>query len=670
MMTDILYALIAIVCAIVLEIFLNRTLLIMKDSHEDKGFPRLLLICFLFCFVDAFWGFMASHTLNWGRGALIFISTCFHLMASITAYEWLLYVLRFLDDARTIIIKWIGLIPLTAQIVLLAINFKTEIIFRVDEACEYYSGGFRSVLFILQYTYFLLAAVGALIRVISEKDAYLRKRGFAVIVFSLVPIVTGLFQLIYPYAPFYSIGFMLAATVIFTYNVSDEHAHMLSLENRITKMISRENRDTVNALAGIYEAMYLVDLSTGMQKELKSTASLHAAMGDATTVSEQFKNVVNRAVVEENRADMMKFIDFATLAERMAGKQDIFIDIQSVKEGWCRASFIRVADNEDGSPATVLFAAEIINEEKERELKYQKALEKALQNQNEIYAEMLQMQSNGIVATGMDNSFLMMNDAAARMFGLPDADHFDGNIVSLVEMAEIENKEAVLQSYSALKAIGGRISFEFSICRDGLNSVYIMATSKLAEMSSHEKVVITSLTNITKNKKLEHELVQLSETDALTGIRNRGSGERRISHMIEENVTGLFVLMDVDKFKSINDTFGHGVGDKALIEVAKCLTRSFRGQDIIMRLGGDEFAVYAVGVEKPDTAKNCIERLFEEIDSIDIEEMRGSGRKISISLGAVLCQGDKMKPFDELYQMADSAMYKSKKTDGNHAGMA
>ena len=85
---------------------------------------------------------------------------------------------------------------------------------------------------------------------------------------------------------------------------------------------------------------------------------------------------------------------------------------------------------------------------------------------------------------------------------------------------------------------------------------------------------------------------------------------------------------------------------------------------------GDEFAVYAVGVTKEETAKMCIGRLFEEINHIDIEEMRESGRKVTISLGAVLCGENCGKSFDEVYQMADAQLYESKKVEGNHYGMA
>ncbi len=126
----------------------------------------------------------------------------------------------------------------------------------------------------------------------------------------------------------------------------------------------------------------------------------------------------------------------------------------------------------------------------------------------------------------------------------------------------------------------------------------------------------------------------------------------------------MFGILDADKFKSINDNYGHVVGDRVIIRIAESLRKTFRDRDIIMRLGGDEFAVFAVGITEEKDAKLCIQRFFESIDDIQIPEM--GEKKISVSLGVVLCTEIETKSFDDYYQMADRAMYVSKKYDGNH----
>ena len=121
----------------------------------------------------------------------------------------------------------------------------------------------------------------------------------------------------------------------------------------------------------------------------------------------------------------------------------------------------------------------------------------------------------------------------------------------------------------------------------------------------------------------------------------------------------MFCLIDVNKFKSINDSYGHNIGDKALMSIADSLRVTFRDRDIIMRLGGDEFAVFAKGVISRDAARRVIMRFFRAVDNIEIPEMKGD--KITVSLGVAFSSDLVRRKFDEIYQMADAVMYRCKK---------
>ncbi len=179
----------------------------------------------------------------------------------------------------------------------------------------------------------------------------------------------------------------------------------------------------------------------------------------------------------------------------------------------------------------------------------------------------------------------------------------------------------------------------------------------------HLSHVLLVVENIDAVKRKANRLLYLSETDLMTEIRNRGSGEKKIRELVATNQAGMFCLLDVDKFKSINDNFGHSVGDKVLIEIAKCLKDSFRDTDIVMRLGGDEFAVYAKGVTTKELAKSSVERFFKKIDHIDISELKD--HKISVSVGIILKMENDGLGFETLYHNADVCAYESKKITGN-----
>ena len=175
--------------------------------------------------------------------------------------------------------------------------------------------------------------------------------------------------------------------------------------------------------------------------------------------------------------------------------------------------------------------------------------------------------------------------------------------------------------------------------------------------------VIFAIELIDEEKNRENELLYLSQTDLMTGLKNRGTGEKAVQDLMAQGVEGMFCLLDADKFKSINDNYGHTVGDKVIKAIAECMKKTFRNTDITMRLGGDEFAVYVVGVIDEIRGELFIEDFFDEINNIEIPEL--GNRKISVSLGSAFFRVKEKLSFDELYKRADSATYESKKVQGN-----
>lgn len=175
--------------------------------------------------------------------------------------------------------------------------------------------------------------------------------------------------------------------------------------------------------------------------------------------------------------------------------------------------------------------------------------------------------------------------------------------------------------------------------------------------------IIFAVELIDEEKNRENNLIYLAQTDLMTGLKNRGSGEKAVKKMIENGIEGIFFMMDADKFKSINDNFGHDVGDKVIKAIADCLKKTFRADDIVMRIGGDEFAAYAVGIVDAAEGKLLIEKFFAEINQINIPEL--GERKISISVGSAILHAEENLSAAEIYKRADLAAYESKKIAGN-----
>lgn len=172
--------------------------------------------------------------------------------------------------------------------------------------------------------------------------------------------------------------------------------------------------------------------------------------------------------------------------------------------------------------------------------------------------------------------------------------------------------------------------------------------------------VIYSVESIDEEKKREHELMYLSQTDLMTDISNRGYGEATIGEYLRNNISGLFCILDVDNFKHFNDKYGHDIGDKVLISIADVLKNNKRSNDVVMRLGGDEFAAYFVGISGEENAGAIFNRLFNDISAIDFPPLED---KITVSVGACFCtEGN---DFDHAYKDADNCVYNSKKIQGN-----
>ena len=123
----------------------------------------------------------------------------------------------------------------------------------------------------------------------------------------------------------------------------------------------------------------------------------------------------------------------------------------------------------------------------------------------------------------------------------------------------------------------------------------------------------------------------------------------------------MLCLFDVDKFKSVNDNFGHATGDNLLIAIAKTMIKTFRSSDILVRLGGDEFVIFAEGIQDRKLADVLLNRFFSNLDSMQVEGMEG--HKISVSLGAVIVREN--ESFSTIYNKADSLMYECKARTGN-----
>lgn len=172
--------------------------------------------------------------------------------------------------------------------------------------------------------------------------------------------------------------------------------------------------------------------------------------------------------------------------------------------------------------------------------------------------------------------------------------------------------------------------------------------------------------DITQRKQNELELARLASTDALTTLPNRRSFMQTFERLYTQvhapnEPAGIVMMLDIDHFKRVNDTYGHAAGDIVLRDLAKIVKNALRDSDTPGRLGGEEFAVLLPNTGLADGLQ-VAERIRKDIENAVIDA-DGQAIKITISIGVTLI--DYQKTADNILQRADEALYRAKESGRN-----
>lgn len=206
---------------------------------------------------------------------------------------------------------------------------------------------------------------------------------------------------------------------------------------------------------------------------------------------------------------------------------------------------------------------------------------------------------------------------------------------------------------------------EFSVIENTLQDL-IAGKEGVRFYTNHDtemKQIVKALNKVTSINEGLKLAAGESDKDSLTGLVNRSGFEKYIGAFMEgQNRKGVIIMMDVDNFKTINDTMGHPEGDRVLQMVASCLKKEFREDDMVVRLGGDEFVVFL----QSDIPKERLAAKLEEMMGHIWKERDYNNQtyRVSISVGAVFLTPE-VSNYEELYQCVDDALYQAKQMGKN-----
>ncbi|MCQ8105457.1 EAL domain-containing protein [Methylomonas sp. SURF-2] len=273
--------------------------------------------------------------------------------------------------------------------------------------------------------------------------------------------------------------------------------------------------------------------------------------------------------------------------------------------------------------------------------------------------------SEGIVITDTDNRIVAVNKALCAMTGYSQAELIgqrpskwksglhDGRFFSELWRSLLQTGQWRGEIWNRHKS-GEVIPMleNINVVRDGSGAI-----------SSY----VAIMTDITGIKKIEERLSHLAHHDPLTGLANRILLEERVSlamRWAEQQQHKMAVLfIDLDRFKNINDSFGHSVGDQLLKEVAKRLALAVRETDTVSRLGGDEFVVILGELAGPELAHAVAGKLSELLSRAIVAD----GREFIVtpSIGIAMYPED-ASSIEDLFKHADTAMYHAKNQGRNN----
>jgi len=289
---------------------------------------------------------------------------------------------------------------------------------------------------------------------------------------------------------------------------------------------------------------------------------------------------------------------------------------------------------------------------------------KALKASEQRYRELFQNVTAGVFQTTPDGKFMAANPALVRMLGYDSEDELlavdvatdiymdpgrrDKWVRDMAETGEVRNAELVLKR------------------RDGTKIVVLENSRVVRDAEGRALFYEGTLTDITASHELSQQLSYDASHDPLTGLANRREFELCLQRALElvqaTGKTHAVCFMDLDRFKTVNDSCGHVAGDELLRQLGQVLEKNVRSADVVARLGGDEFAVLLHNCDSGD-AEQVAGNLLRAVD--EYQFVWGSkAYSLGISIGVVIVNPH-MRRIAQVMNAADAACYAAKDAGRN-----
>ncbi|MCX5829617.1 MAG: PAS domain S-box protein [Deltaproteobacteria bacterium] len=441
--------------------------------------------------------------------------------------------------------------------------------------------------------------------------------------------------------------------------------------------------DTQGGIIGAIESIRDITNIKQAEQDLKESESNYRKIFDESVVG-MFQSTPEGRFVHVNPA-LAKMCGFTSPEEMiesvtdMAAQHYVYSDDreyfkETIKKQGFVENFEHATFRKDGTIFWVSVNARLVLDNSGKALHYEgthiditdrKLAQDALKASEERYRAIIENIGDGYYEVDLKGHVQFMNDSCARITGVP---HHKLIGVNFKEFAVEEDEGELYRIFHRVfmtgepeKGLVTRVNRP-----DGKEQYVEISVSLQKDSKGKPTGFMGILHDVTERRKAEETIQWMAYHDALTGLPNRILFHDRLAVALiqaKRNREQLAVMMlDLDKFKEINDSYGHYMGDCILCAFVECVKKQLREGDTVARMGGDEFMILLPGIRKIEDLEKLGQKIIEAFQ-VPVEVGERSF-VIRTSLGIALYPRDG-QDFDTLVKKADMAMYQAKKLGGN-----